>query len=128
MKYIFSMQRCFKTNKGLINGTSRQASAYEAGDRTRTPLHMPKTLQTGKKARHVWFNKLQGVRQIAHLKQLLFIFHFLCNTKILRENHVYLFLFHWFSAENCVIFLFSLLRKNYKETWMMEQSFFWRLY
>ena len=35
-----------------------------------------------------------------------FIFHLLQNTKILRENHVYL-LFHWFSGENCITFTFS---------------------
>ena len=33
---------------------------------------------------------------------MFLIFHFLWNTKILQENHVYLLL-HWFSGGNCFI-------------------------
>ena len=43
-------------------------------------------------------------------KTTMLIFHFLYNTKILRENHVYLF--YWVSFENCIIFLFSLHKER----------------
>ena len=46
-----------------------QVSAYEACDRTCMPLHMPKILDVQKKAHLVWLRKLQGVQQIARLKQ-----------------------------------------------------------
>ena len=51
-----------------------QASAYEVCDRMHMPLDTPKTLETwGKKARLFSFKKLQGVRQIARLKQQRFL-------------------------------------------------------
>ena len=45
-----------------------QASAYEACNHIQTPLHTPKT-KTSKRACLVWLKNLQGVRQVAHLKQ-----------------------------------------------------------
>ena len=39
----------FSAVSSLINFISLQASAYEACNRTCTPLHTPKILQTGKK-------------------------------------------------------------------------------
>ena len=52
--------------------------------------HAKKSMQ--KKACLVLFKKLQGVWQIARLKQQRFLsFTFCITTKILRENHVYLF-------------------------------------
>ena len=64
------------------------ASAYEACDHTCTPLHMPKTLETCKKACLVSLKKLQGVQQIAHLKQQRFLsFTFYKTLRILQENH-----------------------------------------
>ena len=59
------------------------------------------------RARLVWLKKVQGVRQIARLKQNVFIFQFLYNTKILRENHVYLFviwLVQWWKLDCIYIF------------------------
>ena len=50
-----------------------QASAYEACVRTRTPLDTSKTERCKKKAYLVSFKKLQGVRQIARLKQQRFL-------------------------------------------------------
>ena len=44
-----------------------------------------------KKARLVWLRKLQDVWQIAHLKQQHSLPFTFCKTKILWENHVYLF-------------------------------------
>ena len=74
--------------------------------RTRTPLHTPKTLETcKKKARLVSFKKLQGVRQITRLKQQRFLsFTFYITQKSYAKMCIYLF--HWFSGENCIIFIF----------------------
>ena len=49
----------------------QQASAYEACDRTRTPLHMPKTLETCKK-KHVLFNSKSFKVIARRLKQQRF--------------------------------------------------------
>ena len=60
-----------------------------------------------------------------------FIFHFLYNTKILRENHVYLFvisLVQWWKLYCIYSFFTQRTTDNIKETWMMEQSFFWSPY
>ena len=43
----------FSAISSLINFISLQASAYEACNRTCTPLHTPKILQTGKKKAHL---------------------------------------------------------------------------
>ena len=43
---------------------------------------------------------------------ITFIFHFLYNTKIYKKIMCIYFLFHWFSGENCIIFLFSLQKKQ----------------
>ena len=60
-----------------------------------------------KKARLVWLEKLQGVRQIAHLKEQCFSSPtFFKIQRSYIKNHVYL-LFHWSSGENCIIFTFS---------------------
>ena len=61
------------------------------------------TLQ--KKARLVSFKKLQGVRQITRLKQQRFLsFTFYITQKSYAKMCIYLF--HWFSGENCIIFIF----------------------
>ena len=83
-----------------------QALAYEACNHMCMPLHRPKTSDMLKKACLVWLKKLQGVQQITGLKQKHF-FHFLYNTKILRENHVYLFvvrLVQWWKLYYIYIF------------------------
>ena len=54
----------------------KKASVYEACDCMRTPLQTPKTLKTCKKARLVWLKKLQGMQQIAYLKQRFLSFTF----------------------------------------------------
>ena len=91
-----------------------QASAYEVCDRMHMPLDTPKTLETwGKKARLFSFKKLQGVRQIARLKQQRFLsFTFYITQRSYEKIMCIYFLFHWFSGENCIIFLFSLHKER----------------
>ena len=109
-----------------------QASANEACNRTRTPLHTSKT-DVLKKACLVWLKRLQGVRQIAHLKQQRFLSFTFYKTQRSYEKIVYLFvisLVQWWKLYYIYISFtqrttdFDRLKK---ETWMMEQSFFWHL-
>ena len=51
-----------------------QALAYEACDCAHMALHMPETLEMCKKSMPCLIEKLQGVRQIAHLKEQHFLF------------------------------------------------------
>ena len=60
-----------------------------------------------KKACLVWLKQTQGVRRIARLKQQHFLSFTFYNTKILWENHVYLFviwLVQWWKL--CYISIF----------------------
>ena len=70
---------------------STQASAYEAYDRTRTPLHTSETLETCKKKLFLIKKASKCAADHTSKTGKFFIFPFLSNTKILRENHVYLF-------------------------------------
>ena len=80
-------------------------------DCTRTLLHTPKTLETCKKLRLVWFKKLQGVRQIARLKRQRFsAFTSYKTQRSYEESMGVYFLLHWFSGENCMFLRF--LRKG----------------
>ena len=83
----------------------RQASAYEACNRTRTPLHTPKTLETwrAKKTRLFWLKKLQGVRQIARLKQRYLSFTFYKTQGSYEKIMCIDLLFHWLSGENSIM-------------------------
>ena len=68
--------RSWKCRWVLLIKLIKQASAYEAYDRTRTrtPMHTSKILGRCKKKAHlVWLKKLQGVRKIARLKQQRFL-------------------------------------------------------
>ena len=76
-----------------------QAFAYEACDRTRTPPHTPKTL-----ASLVWLRKLQGMWQIARLKQQRSLSFIFCETPRSYEKIMCIYLlFHWFNGENCIV-------------------------
>ena len=88
--------------------SATKASAYEACDRTCTPLHMPKTLEMSKKKTClVWFKKFQEVWQIPHKKQHCFLFLTFYNTKRSYKKFMCVyFLFHWFSGENCMFLCF----------------------
>ena len=68
-----------------------QALPYEACDGTYAPQHMPKTLERCKKSTPCLIQKPSRCAVDHMSKTMLFIFHFLYNTKIFRENHVYLF-------------------------------------
>ena len=58
----------------LMLKMGNQALAYEARNHMRTPMCMPKTLEMcQKKTCLVWLKKLQGVTQIAHLRQQCFL-------------------------------------------------------
>ena len=83
-----------------------QASANEACNRTRTPLHTSKT-DVLKKACLVWLKRLQGVRQIAHLKQQRFLSFTLYKTQRSYEKIMCIYLFHWFSGDNYLHFLYT---------------------
>ena len=64
----------------------------------RTPLHTPTTLEACKKSTPCLIQKaLRCAADRTSKTTTLFIFHFLYNTKILRENNVYFFisLFQW---------------------------------
>ena len=61
------------------------------------------------KARLVSLKKLQGVRQIARLKQQRFLsFIFYITQRSYEKIMCIYLLFDWFSGENCIIFTFSL--------------------
>ena len=84
-----------------------QASANEACNRTRTPLHTSKT-DVLKKACLVWLKRLQGVRQIAHLKQQRFLSFTLYKTQRSYEKIMCIYLlFHWFSGDNYIYISFT---------------------
>ena len=104
--------RSWKCRWVLLIKLIKQASAYEAYDRTRTrtPMHTSKILGRCKKKAHlVWLKKLQGVRKIARLKQQRFLSFTLYKTHRSYEKIMCIYLlFHWFSGENCIIFTFSL--------------------
>ena len=54
-----------------------------------------------------WFKKLQGMRQIVHLKQTCFLSFTFYKTQRSYKKIMYVyFLFYWFNGENCM-FLFS---------------------
>ena len=85
-----------------------QASAYEACNRTRMPLHTPKMSETSKKSTPCLIKKgsIYAVDRTSKTTTF-FIFHFLFNIKILRENHVYLFviwLVQWWKLYYIYIF------------------------
>ena len=85
--------------------TQKQVSAYEACDRTLTPLSTPKILGTSEKKHAFLDSKSFKVCGRSHVNA--FFFHFLYNTKILRENHVYLFvvrLVQWWKLYYIYIF------------------------
>ena len=107
MFYPFPSTKCQFFKGDLSYHMTLQVSAYEACDRTRTPLHTPKNVRDVlKKACLVWLKKLQGVRQIARLKQLFYLF-LNYNTKILQENHLCLcviWLLQWWKL--CYIHIF----------------------
>ena len=67
-----------------------QALAYKVCDRTRMPLHTPETLETCKKKSMPCLIKKVSrcVADHTSITAKFFIFLFLSNTKILRENHV----------------------------------------
>ena len=58
----------------------------------RMPLHMPETLESAKKSMPCLIKKaLRCAADGTSKTAKFFIFLFLSNTKLLRENHVYLF-------------------------------------
>ena len=74
------------------------ASAHTKNIRDVQKKSMPCLIQRASRCAAVCMSKTTTV----------FIFHFLYNRKILRENDVFIyFLFRWFSSENCIILLFS---------------------
>ena len=79
-----------------------QASAYEACDRTRTPLRTPERLKTCKKSTLVWLRKILDLRQIARLKQQRSLSSTFCKTQNLTRKSCVILL-HWFSGEYCII-------------------------
>ena len=69
-----------------------------------------------KKAPLVWLKKFQGVRQIARLKQQLFLSFTFCiiTQRSYKKIMCIYLLFDWFGGENCVIFTFSLHKSSVK--------------
>ena len=85
-----------------------QAAAYEACDRTRTPLHTPKASETCKKSTPCLIKKASRCAA-DRLKQQRFLSFTFYKTQRFYEKIMCIYLlFHWFSGENCIIFTFSL--------------------
>ena len=75
-----------------------QASAYEACDCTRMPLHTSKTLETCKKSVPCLIKKASKCAE----DRTSFTFY---KTHRSYEKIMCIYLlFHWFSGENCIIF------------------------
>ena len=68
-----------------------QGLVYGTWDYTHMPLHMPKTLEMCKKSMPCLIKKLQGVWQIAHLKQQRFLSLTFYKTQRSYKKIVYLF-------------------------------------
>ena len=100
-----------------------QDSAYEACDGTRTPLrtplHTPKTLETCKKKARRLIEKPSRCAADRTYKATFFVFQFLWNTNILKENRVYLFVIslaqwwklHYQKQPPKVFYIKSILKK-----------------
>ena len=81
-----------------------------------TTAHAYNIREVQKKACIVWFKKLQGVQQIACLKQQCFLsFTFYITQRSSEKIMCIYFSFHYFSGENCIIFLFSLHKERIKK-------------
>ena len=108
MSYVFRVNLHFVV---ALMSRNSQGLVYEACDYTHMPLHMPKTLEMCKKSMPCLIKKLQGVWQIAHLKQQRFLsFTFYKTQRSYKKIMCIYLLFHWFSGEDFIMFLFSLLK------------------
>ena len=86
-----------------------QASAYETCDRTRMPLHMPKTLETCKKSTPCLIQKASKCAADCTSKTSVFYLSLSIKHKYLtRKSSVFIF---YFIGENCM-FLFSLHKER----------------
>ena len=107
----------FWKNLARVQNIYWKALAYEACHHMCTPLHMPTTLERCKKSMHCLIQKASRCAADCMSKTImLFIFHFLYNTKIFGENHVYLFfisLFQWWKLYYIFIF-FTYIKKELK--------------
>ena len=75
-----------------------------------TCLHMPKTSVTCKKTCFVWLKKLQGVWQIARLKQRLLSFTFHKHEDPTRESYVFVIsLVQWWKLYYIYIFFTKMM-------------------
>ena len=93
-----------------------QASAYEVCDRMHMPLDTPKTLETwGKKARLFSFKKLQGVRQIARLKQQRFLSFTFYITQRSYEKIMCIYFFYFIGSVVKIKLYFYFLYINKKK-------------
>ena len=61
-----------------------------------------------KKAHLAWLKKVQGVHQMARLKQQRFLSFTFYVTQRSYKKIMCIYLFDWFNGENCIIFTFSL--------------------
>ena len=79
------------------------------------PLHTPKTLEMCKKKKAclVWFKELQGVQQIACLKQQRFLSFTFYITQRYYEKMMYLFIFYFVgSVVKIALYFYFLQTKN----------------
>ena len=81
----------------------------------RTPLNTPKTLVTCKKARLVSFEKLQGVRQIARLKQQRFLSFTFYITQRSYEKIMCIYFFYFIGSVVKIKLYFYFLYINKKK-------------
>ena len=94
-------------------------------------VHAWDTRDVQKKPRLVWVKNLQGVRQIARLKQQRFYLSLSIKHKDLTRKSC-VFIFYFIGSVGKILFLFTLHKgrqtsKELKRNVMMELSFFWRL-
>ena len=118
------VKNCYPVLFSAICGFATKCSFTgfdETYDRTCTPLRTPKTIETCKKSTPCLIKKASRCAADRTSKTTFFIFHFLYNTKILRENHVYLFviwLVQWWKLYYIYIFFtqrttdFDRLKRN----------------
>ena len=73
------------------------------------PAHAQNVRDVLKKARLVSLKKIQGVQQIARLKQQRFLsFTFYITQRSYEKIMCIYLLVDWFSGGNCIVFTFSL--------------------
>ena len=128
------VKNCYPVLFSAICGFATKCSFTgfdETYDRTCTPLRTPKTIETCIKCTPCLIKKSSRCAADARLKQQRFLSaNFF---KIQRSYKKIMCICYFIGSVVKIVFTFSLHKgrqtsTNQNETWMMERSFFWRLY